>query len=303
MKRLIVLVAFFALAASSLLAQSDKAPGKKQKVKAEANAQVMSELQAMKDALAAQQKQIDQLQQQVAQRDQALQQTQQQLSEAKSAAQQAQTTATEANANAQSAQSSITDLKAADNTFAQQIQEDQKRVGSLESPTTLHYKGVSITPGGFLAAETVWRQHGTGSDINTPMNSINFPGAGAYHQSEFFGSGRQSRLSLLAEGKLGWGKIGGYWEMDWLSAGVTSNNNQSNSYTNRMRQLYGQVSTNTGWTITGGQMWSLVTETKKGVDNRSEATPMTIDAQYNVGFSFARQYGLRVAKNINNKVW
>ncbi|HEX8925685.1 MAG TPA: hypothetical protein VF786_07820, partial [Terriglobales bacterium] len=71
----------------------------------------------------------------------------------------------------------------------------------------------------------------------------------------------------------------------------------------RMRQLYGQVSTNSGWTITGGQMWSLVTETKKGVDNRTEATPMTIDAQYNVGFSFARQYGLRVAKNIHNKVW
>ena len=58
-----------------------------------------------------------------------------------------------------------------------------------------------------------------------------------------------------------------------------------------------------GWTFTGGQMWSLVTETKKGVDNRSEALPLTIDPQYTVGFSWARQYGFRVAKNFNNRVW
>ena len=30
---------------------------------------------------------------------------------------------------------------------------------------------------------------------------------------------------------------------------------------------------------------------------------MTIDPQYTVGFSWARQYGFRVVKNFNNKVW
>ena len=50
-------------------------------------------------------------------------------------------------------------------------------------------------------------------------------------------------------------------------------------------------------------MWSLVTETKKGLDNRTEATPLTIDAQYTAGFSWARQYGFRVTKNWNNKAW
>ncbi len=50
-------------------------------------------------------------------------------------------------------------------------------------------------------------------------------------------------------------------------------------------------------------MWSLVTETRKGLDNRTEATPMTIDAQYSVGFDWARQYGLRVTKNFDNKLW
>jgi len=31
--------------------------------------------------------------------------------------------------------------------------------------------------------------------------------------------------------------------------------------------------------------------------------PMTIDAQYTVGFSWARQYGFRVAKNFSNRFW
>ena len=98
-------------------------------------------------------------------------------------------------------------------------------------------------------------------------------------------------------------KLSGYVEADFLSAGVTSNNNQSNSYTMRQRQVWGQAAFDNGWSFTGGQMWSLVTETKHGVDNRTEALPMTIDPQYHVGFSWARQYGLRVAKNFDNKVW
>jgi len=49
-------------------------------------------------------------------------------------------------------------------------------------------------------------------------------------------------------------------------------------------------------------MWSLVTETKKGTDNRSEALPMTIDPQYTVGFSWARQEALRIQKTFGDEV-
>jgi hypothetical protein len=48
-------------------------------------------------------------------------------------------------------------------------------------------------------------------------------------------------------------------------------------------------------------MWSLVTETRQGVDNRTEALPMTIDPQYNVGFSWARQYGFRISKTFSKE--
>ena len=40
----------------------------------------------------------------------------------------------------------------------------------------------------------------------------------------------------------------------------------------------------------------MITEYKKAVDNRTEAPPTTIDINYNVGFSFARQEGLRISK-------
>jgi hypothetical protein len=170
-------------------------------------------------------------------------------------------------------------------------------------PTAITYKGITITPGGYMAAETVWRQKAMGSDINTPFNSVPLPGASASDLSEFNASGRQSRISLLAEGKLSNVKIGGYYEMDFLSAGTTSNNNQSNSYTLRQRQFWAQAAFNNGFTVTGGQMWSLATETGHLLDNRTEALPMVIDAQYNVGFSWARQYGFRVTKNLlDNKV-
>ena len=49
-------------------------------------------------------------------------------------------------------------------------------------------------------------------------------------------------------------------------------------------------------------MWTLLVENRKGIDNLNTARPMTIDPNYNVGFSFARQWGLRVVKNFNNRV-
>ena len=48
--------------------------------------------------------------------------------------------------------------------------------------------------------------------------------------SEFYGSGRQSRLAIKFTGKIPSMTMTGYYEMDWLGTGITSNNNQSNSY-------------------------------------------------------------------------
>ena len=273
-----------------------------------------SELKELKDAIAAQQQQIQQLQQQVQSRDAAIQQLQQQVGQASVAANQAQSTAQSAlggekkegviSAEEFSAlQHQVTDLRAVSGNTVEGLQATQKRVTELESPLALHFKGITITPGGFIAGETVWRPHATFSDINTPFNAIPFAGAAQARFSEFYGSGRQTRFSMLAQGKWGTTNLTGYAEVDFLGAGVTSNGNQSNSYVLRDRQLWGQAAMANGWTFTGGQMWSLVTETRKGLDNRAEALPMQIDSQYTAGFSWSRQYAFRVTKNLNNKMW
>jgi hypothetical protein len=192
-----------------------------------------------------------------------------------------------------------TSVAASSNTSNLAASQDKKS----DEPIAIHYKGVTITPGGFMAAETVWRQKALSADVNTPFNSAPFNGASQAHMTEWNTSGRQSRFSLLTEGKLDTVKIGGYYETDFLSSGTTSNDNQSNSYTLRMRQFWGQAAFTNGITVTGGQQWSLLTETTKGMDNRTEALPMVIDAQYNIGFSWARQFGFRVTKNFGNKFW
>jgi hypothetical protein len=174
---------------------------------------------------------------------------------------------------------------------------DGQAADAENNPIAIHFKGITLTPGGFLAAETVFRNKADASDINTGFNQIPLPGNSGSQTTEFNGTARQSQLTLKAEGKLASVKLTGYVETDFLGTGISSNNNQTNSYVLRLRQGWGQAKFDNGFTITGGQMWSLATETKKGVDNLTEARPTTIDPQYNVGFSWARQYGLRISKN------
>ena len=295
--------------AAGLVAQTDAAP-KPTKKKA-APAITAADIQALKDAiagqqaaLAAQQQQIQELRDELRRRDQAVQQAQTAASDADSKAAAAQAAASQQQQTVTALSSDVTDLKANLNSTAMTLQDTQKTVQTaIESPLALHYKGITITPGGFLAAETVRRSRALAADVNTPFNNLTMPGASQSSISEFFGSGRQSRLSMLAEGKLKMVKLSGYAEGDFLSSAATSNNNQSNSYSFRQRQVWGQAAFDDGWTFTGGQMWSLITETRKGTDNRSEALPMTIDAAYTAGFSWARQYGARLSKNFGNKVW
>ena len=200
-------------------------------------------------------------------------------------------------------QATVDDLKTNSISIIGTIQSEQTDIGALKNPDVLHFRGIGITPGGFAAAETVWRQRATGGDVNTSFSSIPFPGQSAGMLSEFNASARQSRLSLLADGKLPRTTFRGYFESDFLSAGVTSNDNQSNSYTLRVRQAWAQAVLGHGWDITTGQMWSLATEDRSGLSVLQEAIPQTIDSQYTVGFSWARQYGFRATKQLGDHLW
>jgi hypothetical protein len=292
-------------------ASGQTAPAKKQaatrKAKTPPKPTVEEQIQQLRQEF---QGQIDSLKTSIADKDTQLKQAQQAAADAQAAAAKAQMAAdaqheaVTQNASAVTTlQSTVEDMKGANASAVASFSDDVTTIKkSIANPDVINFKGVTISPtGSFLAAETVWRQGATGGDINTPFTGIPLNNSQASQMSEFYGSGRQSRLALKVIGKLPKVTLSGYYEMDWLSAGVTSNDNQSNSYTLRQRQLWADALLANGWDFSAGQGWSLATETTAGLTRGTEILPSTIDAQYEAGFVWARQYSFRVSKNIGKK--
>jgi hypothetical protein len=164
---------------------------------------------------------------------------------------------------------------------------------------------IKLTWGGYLAAQTVYRQHNTVSDMGTPYTSIPYPFSPQYSEHEFRGSARASRLSLLAEGTVDpVQKLAGYYEMDFLGTGVTSNYNQTNSWDMRLRQAYFTYDNSTwGLHVLAGQSWSLLTQNTIGITPRKENIPLTIEANDNVGFNYTRGWQIRMVKDFGPTFW
>jgi hypothetical protein len=266
------------------------------------------QIRELREQMQNQQAEIDALKASNAAKDAALATAQQTAQTAQAtaatAAQQAQTLNTNVQANADavaSLQGTVTDLKSSNTGLALTISDTKKDLTQkIENPSIIHYKEATIRPYGFAAAETVYRSRAINSDVNTPFNSTPYMNTAQAFTSEFNASGRQSRLGVLIDAPTSFGHVGAYYEMDFLSAGTTSNDNQTNSYTLRQREAWAQAAFNSGLTVAGGQMWSLATEAKKGIVEApgAENLPNVVDAQYHVGFTFTRQYGLRVSQQL-----
>jgi hypothetical protein len=277
------------------------------KVKAPAKPTVEEQIQSLRSDLEGE---ITRLRNDLAYKDEQLRKAQQAAADAQAAASKAEAAAaaqqqavTDNTAAVTTLQSSVNDLKGSQASLATTVSDETTKIKKdIASPNALHYKGINITPGGYVAGETVYRTKATGGDIPTAFSSIPYKGADAYSLSEFYGSARQSRVTMLAEGKTNWGTLRGYYEADWLGTGITSNNNQSNSYVLRQRILYAEAKTNSNWTVAGGQLWSLATEGKKGISSAPSdtLTPLTIDPNYVPGFVWTRQYGFRVVKSFDH---
>jgi hypothetical protein len=262
-----------------------------------------ADVQSLKDALAAQQLQIERLSQQL-QKQQDLQQLQQAASARVDAA--AKTAPQEVSAVV--TPDSIVQQDTGIPTAQNPQDSGTRPVSPMEGPMTIHFKGISITPGGYAAAEFVRRSRALGADVSTPFNSLTMPGASQSQMPEFFGSARQSKITAFADGHAGNVDLSSYVSADFLSAGVTSTSTSTNSYTLRLRQAWGQAKFDNGWSFLGGQSWSLVTENGHGISpdddlgRTNDARPKTIDSSYNVGFVYARQYGIRLTKAFGDKV-
>jgi hypothetical protein len=303
-------------------APSDSGAPKKHAAKVVKKDMTAEQLKELKQQMEQQQAATQQLQEQLKQTQQQLQQTQQQLSQAQATANAANakvaTVETNTTMQVQKVQSDLTDVRTALNTTDLEAKKAVKEVGELQHPNSIAYKGIRITPGGFLEETEYWRSHATLSDQATPFNGIplgGFAGGSATgntatqsaynpYLTEFGMTARDSRITLRADADAGTTKLTGYYEMDFFGTSPTANLSQTTSFTPRIRQGWGRAKFANGWTITGGQMWSLITLNRKGVDsdNSNLWIPNIIEAQYSVGYDWARFAAVRIGKQINKNV-
>jgi hypothetical protein len=163
--------------------------------------------------------------------------------------------------------------------------------------------GVKLKVGGFIEGAGIYRSRNETADVGSNYNTgIPLPSNPNYKIPEFRGSARQSRLSLLASGDANEKTaLAAYFELDFLGAGTTSNSVESNSYVPRLRQAYATYArSDWGMYFLFGQSWSMLTQDKVDITPRQENIPLTIDAQYTVGFNWDRNMQLRAVKDWGN---
>src|SRR6202162_962406 len=159
MKRIVAVVLSMALAGSVIPAQAQQgttAPTtksvRKRATPKTSGPTISTQLSEMKQAIDAQQQQIKQLSDLVQSRDQKIQQLELRLDQSQTVATQAQTKADTAVAQTAEQEQTVatlkndvTDLKSGVTNSVLNLQETQKRIGELESPLAIHFKGITIT--------------------------------------------------------------------------------------------------------------------------------------------------------------
>ena len=178
-------------------------PAKKNKLVAKAAPAAATitaaDVKELKDALAAQQLQIQQLSQQLRQAQLNWKQAQATATAAATTAAAAQTQAREELQTVGELQSDLAGLKtvsavsSSNSTLTNNAQlqnavwtlqdpvatptEPEILNKQMESPITMRFRGINITPGGYAAAEFVRRSRALGADVPTPFNNLTMPGA------------------------------------------------------------------------------------------------------------------------------
>jgi hypothetical protein len=218
-------------------------------VAAPALAQSEAQIQAIEQQIKALQAQLGQFKADLAKRDRAVKTAQQQAEAAKQQAAAANRQTAEASARAAEVSARAAEMSAH---AAQIAAAPPNAPASPSGPPSGPPLGkgqfkvgeLTVTLGGFAAAEGVYRSRNQSSSIATNFNTIPLPNSPNYHIPEYRETAQQSRLSLLTEGQLDSAqKLTAYVETDFLSAGTSSNSNESNSYTLRLRLFWAATTT------------------------------------------------------------
>ena len=164
-----------------------------------------------------------------------------------------------------------------------------------DSPLSFRIGAAQFTPGGFVDFTNIFRSTNTGNVIGTNFNAIPFNNTIQGNLTEFRSSAQHSRLSLKVNSKYGENNITGYIEADFNGNDAANVFVSSNSHTNRLR-LYWVDLKRGKWEVLGGQSWSLLTPNRVGIspDPNDIFNTRNMDANYQVGLTWARQAGFRL---------
>ena len=257
------------------------------------------------------QSQIDSLKTDLAAKDAQLKQAQQAAADAQAAAQKAQADATaqqqaltENAAAVSTLQSTVTDMKARMPRWLLVLRRDhaqsRRRSQALTPFTTRASR--SRPPAASWRLKQCGVSGATGGDINTPFTGI------PLDNSEAAQIERVVRLRpSVARGPQGRRQARQHDHDRLLRGGLAERRRHFEQQP--VQQLHHasaptvgrRQDSQDGWDFSGGQGWSLATETTQGLTRGTEILPSTIDAQYDAGFVWARQYSFRVSKDFGKK--
>jgi hypothetical protein len=174
-----------------------------------------------------------------------------------------------------------------------------------EKPSPLSFRiGIAdFTPVGFMDFTTVYRSTNVGSGIGTNFAGIPFANTSGGRLSETRFSAQNSRIGLRIDSPVNDTKVLGYLESDFLGNAPTNLGVSSNAATLRMRLYFADLKWH-DWEFLAGQDWSMLTPNRKGIGVMPSDLFFTsnIDANYQVGLTWARQPQVRAIYHASNEL-
>jgi hypothetical protein len=307
MRRIIAGTLALTVLSSTWLLGSEGATKAKKPVK-KAPPPVSAQMQQMQDQLNQQQQQINQLQQQLQQSNSQLQSTQSQLqgsiqqaNQQSAAAQQA---ASAAQQTANSLNSSVVDLKTSTATFNQSLTVVQKDVKDLLNPLSVRYKGIKISPYGFLEGDAFWRSRAVLNDTPTNYQTVPLNGTPLAAMNEFRMTARNTIIGFTTTADAGTAKINGYFAVDFNAGNLVGQTyTSSDNWTPRIRWAAGEVQTASGWRVLGGMYRTIDDLNRKLINPLTEWGPTGMDNSSFTGIGTFRMPVFRVTKNFAKDKW
>src|SRR5271156_2119618 len=159
----------------------------------------------------------------------------------------------------------------------------------------------TLTPGGFVDFENIYRTTNTQSNIATNFAGIPFSDTALGSVSEFRTTAQFSRLNFKIEDTYRGSDFMGYVEGDFSGNSAPGVYQSVNGLSNRLRLYFGYAR-HGKWNILGGQTWSWLTPNRDGIGPLPSDLAVTYNEDQNlgVGVPYTRAAELRVAYHPND---